>query len=217
MGAGMGGAAAGAVSGDTEEQILAAALDAFAENGFDGAKMRDIAARAGVTLGLLQYYFGGKQKLWRAAVDRAFLDIRGGMEAVLANTTFDDERERLRAIIRGHVEFVAQRPQFVRLMHDEGKRRGPRMRWLVDRHVKPLYDLFVPVIEGVQADGALPGGIPALHFVYAFIGAIGVIFHQSEECKRVTGVDPSAPDSVEAHASAVEYLLLGWPGRKDSR
>ena len=204
-------------SRDTEEQILAAALDAFAENGFDGAKMRSIAASAGVTLGLLQYYFGGKQKLWRAAVDRAFLDMNAGMQGLLAIETFADDRERLRAMIRAHVAFVARRPEFVRLMHDEGKRKGPRMRWLVDRHVKPLYGLFLPVVEAAQANGMLPAGIPALHFVYAFIGAVSVIFHQSEECKRVTGVDPTTPESIEAHARAVEHLLLGWPSEETKR
>ena len=61
----MAGTAPAANSGETQEQILIAALDAFAAHGFDGAKMREIASRAGVTLGLLQYYFGGKQKLWR--------------------------------------------------------------------------------------------------------------------------------------------------------
>jgi AcrR family transcriptional regulator len=203
-------------SGQTEERILAAALDAFAENCFDGAKMRDIAARAGVTLGLLQYYFGGKQKLWRVAVDRAFEDMHGGMQGLLALDTFVDDRTRLRSIIRAHVAFVAQRPEFVRLMHDEGKRRGPRMRWLVDRHVKPIYELFLPVFEGAQARGTLPSDIPALHFVYAFIGAVGVIFHQSEECKRVTGVDPTAPESVEHHARAIEHLLLGSPNGETS-
>ena len=212
----MAGAAPVANSGRTQEQILAAALDAFAEYGFDGAKMRDIAARAGVTLGLLQYYFGGKQKLWRAAVDRAFQDMRGGLEALIENSAMADEREALRAIVRGHVAFVARRPEFVRLMHDEGKRRGPRMRWLVDRHVKPLYGLFLPVVERAQAAGVLPGGIPALHFVYAFVGAVGVIFHQAEECKRVTGVDPTTPAAVEAHIRAVEHLLLGWPSQEDS-
>ena len=213
----MAGTAAAVESGDTREQILVAALEAFAEHGFDGAKMREIASRAGVTLGLLQYYFGGKQKLWRAAVDRAFEDMRGGLHGLLTDPSITDERERLRALVRGHVAFVARRPEFVRLMHDEGKRRGPRMRWLVDRHVKPIYALFLPVIERAQSAGVLPGGIPALHFAYAFVGAIGVIFHQAEECKRVTGVDPCAPEAVQAHPRAIESLLLGGESQENSR
>jgi AcrR family transcriptional regulator len=211
----MGGALAGAsvaeVAADTRERILRAALQGFAERGFDGARMRDIATRAGVPLGLLQYHFGGKPKLWQAAVDRAFVQIRSGFEAVVADPDPADERERLRLLIRNHVQFVAANPEFVRLMHDEGKRRGPRMRWMVDRHVKPLHEMLVQLIQSAQKRGVFPADLPPVHLVYALIGAADVIFHQAEECKRVTGVDPADPAAVEAHARTVEHLFLGSP------
>jgi AcrR family transcriptional regulator len=202
---------------DSRERILQAALEAFSENGFDGATTREIAAHAGVPLGLLQYHFGAKPKLWRAAVDRAFAELRSGLEAVLADPEPADDRERLRLLIRGHVHFVARRPEFVRLMHEEGKRRGPRMRWMVDRHVKPLQTALMPLIRRAQRGGLLPSGIDPIHFVYILAGAVGVIFHQAEECKRVSGVDPSEPAAVEAHARAVEHLFLGPPNQEASR
>ncbi len=194
---------------DTRERIARAALEAFSEKGFDGAATREIAARAGVPLGLLQYYFGGKLKLWQAAVDRAFEELRAGLEAVLADPSPADERERMRLLIRGHVQFVARNPAFVRLMHEEGKRRGPRMRWMVDRHVKPVYTALLPLIRRSQEVGLLPHGIAPIHFVYILAGAVGVIFHQAEECKRLTGIDPATPEAAEAHARAVEHLFLG--------
>ncbi len=194
---------------DAPERILSAALQAFSELGFEGATTREIAGRAGVPLGLLQYHFGGKPKLWRAAVDRAFAELRSGLEAILRDPRPRDDRARLRQLIRGHVGFVARNPEFVRLMHDEGKRRGLRMRWMVDRHVKPLYQALLPLVERVQASGPLPADVPAVHLVYSLIGAIDVIFHQAEECKRVTGVDPADPAAAAAHARAVEYLFLG--------
>ncbi len=202
---------------DTRERILRAALQAFSENGFDGAATREIATRAGVPLGLLQYHFGGKSKLWRAAVDRAFAELRAGLEAVLEDPGPADERERMRLLIRGHVQFVARNPEFVRLMHDEGKRRGPRMRWMVDRHVKPLYAALLPLIERAQASGLLPAGIASIHFVYILAGAVGVIFHQAEECKRLAGIDPTTPEVAEAHARAVEHLFLGAPSKENPR
>jgi AcrR family transcriptional regulator len=193
---------------ETRERILAAALDAFSEQGFDGARTRDIAGRAGVNLSLLQYHFGAKPRLWRAAVDRAFAEMGEGLSGALAEAP-DDARERLRRLIRGYVAWVARRPEFVRMMHEEGKRRGPRMRWLVDRHVKPMFLRVVPEIERAQRAGLLPADLPAFHFVYALIGSVDVIFHQAEECKRVAGIDPSQPSAAAAHARAVEYLFLG--------
>ena len=202
-------AVAAGVASDSAERILEAALEAFSENGFDGAKTREIAGRAGVPLGLLQYHFGGKLKLWRAAVDRAFGELRSGLEGILADPDPTDVRERLRLLIRGHVAFVAQNPEFVRLMHEEGKRRGPRMRWMVDRHVKPLFDKIVPMVELAQTEGLLPSGIDATHFIYILAGSVGIFFHQAEECKRVAGIDPFDPAVVEDHARAVEFVLLG--------
>jgi AcrR family transcriptional regulator len=190
----MAGPAAAEAGSDSRERILRAALEAFSQRGFDGATTREIAAHAGVPLGLLQYHFGGKPKLWRAAASPA------------------DERERMQLLIRGHVEFVARNPEFVRLMHDEGKRRGPRMRWMVDRHVKPLYTALAPLIQRSQEVGLLPAGIAPIHFVYILAGAVGVIFHQAEECKRLAGVDPFDRAAVEAHSRAVEHLFLGAPG-----
>ena len=202
-------AAALETSADTRERILAAALEAFAELGFDGARTREIAARADVPLGLLQYHFGAKPKLWRAAVDRAFAGLREGLDALLDEPAPADEREHLRTLIRAHVGFVAANPEFARIMHDEGKRRGPRMRWLVDRHVKPVYDAILPLVTRAQEGGVLPADVPPIHLVYALVGAVDAIFHQAEECKRISGVDPTEPAAIAAHTRTIELLFLG--------
>ena len=208
---------------EVRERILDAAQLAFAENGFDGATTRQIASRANVPLGLLRYYFGDKLKLWQAAVDETFDEVRQGLDVAFSPPEGGPGADRIadpvapiRAGIRAHVRYVAEHPEFVRLMHEEGKRRGPRMRWLVDRHVKPLFERLLPVIAHLQEIGRLPKDIAPLHFGYALIGAIDVIFHQAEECRRVTGVDPNDPSVIEAHSRAVEYMLLGSPDAESS-
>jgi AcrR family transcriptional regulator len=195
---------------EVRERILDAALVTFAEHGFEGATMRDIARRAGCPLGLLQYYFGSKQKLWQQAVDRAFANLQGALVAEPVEPAGEDPvLARIRAGIRMHVRFVGRHPEFARLMHDEGKRRGARMRWIVDRHVKPMFERLLPIVRYLQRSGRLPEDVHPLHFAYALIGAIDTIFHQAEECRRVTGADPSDPAVIEAHARAVEWMLLG--------
>ena len=196
---------------DTPERILQAALDTFSERGFEGARTRDIAARADVTLGLLQYHFGSKDALWKAAVERAFGGLEDRLEGVIDRPKAQDERELLRLLLKAHVDFVAENTEFIRIMHDEGKRRGPRMRWLADRYVKPLFDRVTPLILRAQEKGVLPSGIDPTHFVYIMIGAVGMFFHQAEECKRVAGIDPADPSVAAAHGRAVEALFLGHP------
>jgi TetR/AcrR family transcriptional regulator len=200
--------------GETRELILVAALKTFAEKGFDGATTRQIATTAGVNHGLIPYYFGTKPKLWRAAVDRAFAQLGAGLDTVLEDASVADDRERTRLLIRRFVRFVARNPEFVRLMNDEGKRRGPRMRWLVDRHVKPLYAAIKVQMRRAQAQGYLPDDVDPIHFHYILAGSVGFIFHQAEECKRLSGIDPFDETTIEDHSRVVEFFFLGPP--KDS-
>jgi AcrR family transcriptional regulator len=199
---------------ETRDKIVEAALEVFAEKGFDAASTRQIAARVGVNHGLIPYYFGSKRKLWQAAVDHAFEEMQSEIDAMGAGQGAPAARERAARMIRAHVRFVARRPEFVRLMYEEGKRRGERMRWMVDRHIQPLYDAVSEVSEQVlRASGdARRGGLTDLspaHFFYVMAGASGLIFHQAEECRRVSGVDPFDPKVVDAHARYVEHILLG--------
>ena len=190
----------------SRERILASALEIFSERGFDGTTTREIAARAGVNLGLIKYYFDNKEKLWRAAIDRTFESLWGGI-ARTVTPTFGD-RQAIADLLRECVRFAARNPAFVRLMNDEGKRDGPRMRWLVDRHGRRMFELVTAVLEGGRAGGLVPD-VPPLHLYYALLGSMGLIFSQAPECRRLTGQDPTTSAAViEAHADALVKIYL---------
>lgn len=192
-------------SESTRERILAAALEIFSEQGFEGARTRDIAERADANLGLIKYYFDTKESLWKAAVDRAFGELAQGFEPQ-GDADPADDRDVVEQLIRRFVRFSARNPAFMRLMNDEGKRDGPRMRWLVKRHVRPVYEQLQQRIERLR-EGLGPDIDPvSLHYIV--VGACGVIFSQAPECRELTGIDPTAEDRVEAHADAVVALLL---------
>ena len=55
--------------GDTRSRVLLAARTSFGERGFEGATIRDVAARAGVDPALVHHYFGSKQQLFVAAME----------------------------------------------------------------------------------------------------------------------------------------------------
>lgn len=192
----------------TRERILLAALDVFAEQGFDGARTRDIAERAAANLGLIKYYFDTKEKLWRAAVSRAFGELQAEIAEAAATAPGADERAQVERLLREFVAFVARRPAFMRLMNDEGKRSGPRMRWLADHHVKPVADALRALVQRGQARGLFPD-VPVESLHYIALGAAGLVFSQAPECAYVTGVDPTDERFARAHADAVVRLLLG--------
>lgn len=79
----------------SRERILAAAVEVFCEKGFHDATISDITARAGVSRGLITYYFPGKNDLLEEFLDR-FL---GGLVSAVDVTGSPDER--LAAMIDG--------------------------------------------------------------------------------------------------------------------
>ena len=60
----------------TKHEILAAATREFAEHGLSGARVDAIAARTRTTKRMIYYYFGGKDKLYIAVLEKVYADIR---------------------------------------------------------------------------------------------------------------------------------------------
>ena len=195
-----------APTSDSRQRLLESALVVFAERGFDGATTRNIAAHAGANLGLVQYHFGGKEQLWRAAVDHGFEALWSALAAAAPSAQPADQ---LADTIRAAVRFAAAHPALVRLMNDEGKRDGRRLRWIVDRHGRRLYELTTTMLAQARDRGVLVDVAP-LHLYYTFIGAAGMIFSQAAECRRLTGTDPTASSAIiDAHAEVLVRLFLG--------
>jgi AcrR family transcriptional regulator len=196
---------------DTRERIVAAALDAFADHGFDGATTRDIAGAAGVPQGLIAYHFAGKEALWRAAMDHIFGLLRSSLDAHVAALSDVDAPTHPRELLRNFVRVAAAHPELHRLMIQEGKRDAARTRWLVKTHVRPLYAFTSTLLRALPREGLAPR-LPLVSLYYVLLGAACHIFVVAPECRQLTGVDPHTPAVIEAHADAIVTLLLG-PGR----
>jgi TetR/AcrR family transcriptional regulator len=192
----------------TRERILDAALDVFAERSFDGASTREIALRSGVTQPLLNYHFSTKAALWRAAVDRLFALLTSTLSARLEGLRGVDELTTTRLITREFVYFSARHPELHRIVTGECKTDTPRMDWMVERHIRPLYEETVARFTHLTEHGHIPP-IPPAHLYYILTGAGPTMFVLGPECRRLTGLDPTSDAVVEAHADAVITLLFG--------
>lgn len=205
-------AAIEATTATASERILAAALSAFAERGFHGATTREIAAAADVPQGLVAYHFTSKQALWEAAVDWIFAVVRDDLEAAIETLRDVDPIARLRAVMKRLARLVARHPELHRFMTHEGAQDGPRLHWLADRHLGPLYARSTALIRE-----ALPR-IDAAQFHYAMIGAISHAFAVAPEYARVAGRDVRAPAKIERHASeVVDWLIDGALAQTETR
>jgi TetR/AcrR family transcriptional regulator len=192
----------------TRERILAAALDLFSEHSFEGATTRDIAARAEVTQPLLNYHFSSKDELWRVAVDGLFETLNRALAGREEGLRGVDDLTTMRLLVREFIQFSAHHPQLHRIVTQECKTDSPRMDWLVERHIRPLYDTTTARFARLVEQGAVPPIAPA-HLYYILTGAGPTMFVLAPECRRLAGFDPFADDVVEAHADAVVTLLFG--------
>jgi AcrR family transcriptional regulator len=191
--------------GEAKERIVAAALEAFAEKGFEAASTRDIAQRAGTDQGLVTYHFPSKDQLWRAAADRLFGLLGNRLDDRVASLSQAEPRERIRGAIREYVHWVAEHPEFFRFLVDEGNLSNARTRWLVDTHIKPRFE-FLKEAGLARAAGIDEASVP--HAFFALSGAAGLIFAVASNCRRLTGIDPRKRETIEAHADFVADLLV---------
>jgi hypothetical protein len=68
-------------------------------------------------------------------------------------------------------------------------------------------DLAATVLERVR-EGSPLADVAPVHLYYVFVGAAGMLLSQAAECRRLTGIDPTAsPALVEAHANALVRLF----------
>jgi TetR/AcrR family transcriptional regulator len=192
----------------TRDRIVAAAADLFSERSFDGATTREIAARAGVTQPLLNYHFHSKEALWQAAVDSLFGLLNQTLDRRAVGLRGVDEVTSAKLRVREFVTFSARHPQLHRIIMQESKADGPRMDYLVDRHVRPIYERTIELFESLARQGALPPIAPA-HLYYIVTGAGPTMFVLAPECRRLSSLDPSDEAVIEAHADAVCLLLFG--------
>lgn len=93
--------------------ILEAAEPIFAYAGFDGAKMQDIAAAAGISLNTLYSVFKGKLELFAALQEEQGHALLDAARPLLELS--DDPMEMLEAGVRGYLHFLAEHPNFLRI------------------------------------------------------------------------------------------------------
>jgi AcrR family transcriptional regulator len=104
--------------------ILDAAEDLFSQRGYERATLSEIGRRAGVSSGLPTYFFGGKDSLYRAVLERLIAEREARLAplAKRAVRRFEQTGERraaLEVLISGYVDFLRERPALVRLMGRE--------------------------------------------------------------------------------------------------
>jgi AcrR family transcriptional regulator len=103
---------------DKRQQIIETALQLFAEKGFEGTSIRDIAEKASVNVAMVNYYFGTKEKLFEKIVEYKSLATRGLLDEILNNKSLSPI-QKIEAIIDSYIEKLFTHRTFHRLIQQE--------------------------------------------------------------------------------------------------
>jgi AcrR family transcriptional regulator len=103
---------------DKRHQIIDTALGLFAEKGFEGTSIRDIAEKASVNVAMVNYYFGTKEKLFEQIVEYKSSATRGLLDEILKNETIT-AIQKIEAVIDSYIEKLFTHRLFHRLIQQE--------------------------------------------------------------------------------------------------
>jgi AcrR family transcriptional regulator len=191
----------------TKQKLLDAAIEAFSENGFKGTSTRDIADRAGVHHPLITYHFKNKEELWRAAAERVFSRFNTNMSQALQDALDESPRERMASLIRTYVRYAASQPALHKVMVQEASNPSPRLDWLIETYLRPLFEVSVKNLEELQDQGIAPRGNAAILFNMIRVSAGGLIA-LGHELKGTSGIDIDAPGTIEELADLIVNVFL---------
>jgi len=179
----------------TQQKLLDAAIEAFSENGFKGTSTRDIADRAGVHHPLITYHFKNKDQLWRAATDRIFREFNISLVKAMAEIPDIEPKAKAEAFIRTYLHYSRSQPALHRIILQEANYESERLEWLIENHLRPLFDEVHKALTGLQEIGVAPQGSPAMLFNMIRVCAGGLIALKLE-LKSTSDIDLDCDDQI---------------------
>jgi TetR/AcrR family transcriptional regulator len=188
---------------DTRRAVLRAAEEVFANLGYAGARMEDVAERVGIRRASLVYYFRDKQTLYEALLDDLFGELLGRYEAALNGPgPMTDRMLRCIEVWATHVE---SRPSLLRLTLWEIARAQPSASVPLTSRVQPIVQrLGEAVIQG-QREGVFRSEVDPVAFVMSVAGTTAFLG------LRTSLLGPAVAPSLEPGRLAAE--LQSWVAR----
>jgi AcrR family transcriptional regulator len=191
----------------TRDQILDAAERAFAERGFSGVSMREIAAEVGLrNQASLYHHFRDKHALYEAVLAR-------GVETIVAFVAAGEPAgaRGVGAVIDRLLDYLAEHPHLPRLIARAGLDDSDHVGRTATRLLRPLYAQGIRALtttRGVWAPEELPFvGAGLYHLIFGY-------FANASLFQAVVGADPHTPAAVARQRRFVKTALrrlLGVP------
>jgi AcrR family transcriptional regulator len=194
----------------TQAAILEAATQEFARHGLGGARVDSIAARAKTNKRMLYYYFGGKEDLFLAVLERAYEHIR--LEEQKLRLSDLPPVEGVTQLIVFTWNYYLGHPEFMTLLNSENLHRAQHLKR--SRKIRAMHSPLIATLSEVLARGAregvFRGGVDPVQ-LYVSIAALGYFYlSNNHTLSTIFGRDLMAAKAKAARLAHIKSLVLGY-------
>lgn len=194
----------------TRQRILDAALTEFAANGLAGARVDEIAARAGANKRMLYAYFGSKEDLWLTVLEAAYARKREEERSLAVDDLPPDQA--MARLVRFNFRYTARHPEFVALLNQENVHRAAYLARSAE--VRALYSPMVDTLRRVLRRGAKAGVFRAgVDPVQAYVTLVGIGHFYVANLHTLSTIfvtDLAAEPALDAREAHCVEVVLGW-------
>ena len=201
----------------TRDRILEAALVSFGGRGYDAVSLDSIARDSGIRKQTVLYYFGSKEALMEAVIDRTVTGLTTALllavEASPPPTRDDGEPPDawagVEAVVRTVFRFAVRRPEMLGLLR-EVTRLGPPWMDRVRAGFEPLVERARAFLEAGMESGRIRRCDPRLLLVSTYSTVMGVA--TEVEVLRTVGMEPTLRDTVVRRRELLRFLRSALVG-----
>lgn len=190
--------------------ILASARDEFSARGLAGARMDSIAERAGLNKRLIYYYFGSKDDLFLAVLERVYADIREA-EQRLHLEEFDPV-EAIRQLVSFTWNYYLEHPEFITLLNSENLHCAAHLKRSdrIQEMNSPLVQLLDTVLERGRRDDLFRAGVDPVQLYISIASLCYFYLSNNHTLSAIFGRDLRAPKAMAQRLSHMTDLVLGY-------
>jgi len=192
----------------TRRKLLTAARREFAASGLAGARVDEIAARAGVNKQLVYHYFGDKDALYLAVLEWVYEEIRAQERKL--NLEGLPPQQAIKRLIEASFDHLAAHPDFIVLLNDENRGGAPHVRG--SRKLEAMHSPLVSLVSTILSDGVRAGvfrkDINPVHLYISIAGLSYFYFSNTPTLSAIFGKDLSSPAARRARRKHVVDLVM---------
>ncbi len=196
-------------SENTKKRLLDAAEAEFAIKGYDGARLGAIASAAGAQQALIHHYYGDKEGLYRAVVERAIETLsKEGWDILERMAPRADVRAFVEAFVRALLSYFSSHAPLLAIFRAEASAGGGFSRDLLERHTKPVFDAVVAELESLARRGEVRADVDARHLCVSVCGMCAFPFYDEAFLAVIWPVDMKNPAFLEARERDIVELVM---------